>query len=172
MLIHNVHERTVDGDAGALLDTLASGDGDRLWPNDRWPRMKLDRGLAPGSSGGHGPIRYAVVAYEPGTLVRFRFEDMPGVRGEHGFEVLHAGDRRTLIRHTANLEATGRAAIRWRLIIARLHDALVEDALDRAAKAPHRPHSKSVRLTRWLLTRTTRRGTPTPIRGTSPMPTP
>src|SRR5687767_10296553 len=116
MLIHNVHERTVDGDAGELIDTLASDD-DRLWPHERWPRMKLDRGLTPGSRGGHGPIRYEVVAYEPGRFVRFRFTGATDIHGEHGFEVVPAGDGRTLLRHTANLIAHGRSAMRWRLLI-------------------------------------------------------
>ena len=77
MQILNVHERSMDGPrtiASELLDGL-SGPNDRLWPNDRWPPMKLDATLHVGSAGGHGPVHYRVSEYIPGTKVAFSFDD-------------------------------------------------------------------------------------------------
>ncbi len=74
MAVLGIHTRTlpVSGEEiGRLIDGLA-GREDRLWPGDRWPPMRLDRPLEVGASGGHGPIRYTVEAYEPGRWVRFR----------------------------------------------------------------------------------------------------
>jgi hypothetical protein len=78
---------------------------------------------------------------------------MPGFEGEHGFEALPAGPCRTLLRHTVTGQLAAVASLKWRLAIRRMHDALVEDALDKAAKAPQRPHSAAVRATRWVIAR-------------------
>lgn len=73
MIVRNIHERRLRASAaevGALLDSLASSSV-RVWPRDTWPAMRFDRPLAPGASGGHGPIRYTVEVYEPGRSIRF-----------------------------------------------------------------------------------------------------
>ncbi|ARX87542.1 hypothetical protein SMD44_07023 [Streptomyces alboflavus] len=75
MAVLNVHERALPVEpnaVGALVDALATAD-DPLWPTADWPPMRLDRGLAPGSRGGHGPVRYTVAAYAPRQWVRFAF---------------------------------------------------------------------------------------------------
>ena len=132
--IHNVHERVVGGDAaavGALVDTLSSRD-DRLWPYSRWPAMRLDRGLTVGSDGGHGPVRYAVDRYEPGRLVAFAFTPKFPILGEHRLEVLPGPDAdTTLLRHTLEGHPRSWLRIGWPLCFRWLHDALIEDALDR-----------------------------------------
>lgn len=74
MKIVNVHRRLLfakPSAVGALLDSMASP-SDVLWPGYAWPRLKLNRLLSVGSSGGHGPIRYVVEAYQPGHSVRLR----------------------------------------------------------------------------------------------------
>lgn len=133
-MVRNVHERLLASgpdEVGALLDSLSSPD-DRLWPNRRWPAMKLDRGLEVGSDGGHGPVRYEVARYEPGRLVAFAFTPKFPLVGEHRLEVLPQPDGTTLLRHT--MEGTPRNWLRlgWPLCFRWLHDALIEDALDRA----------------------------------------
>jgi hypothetical protein len=87
--VRNVHRRAIGSpeQLGALLDGLAS-DADRLWPGDRWPRMRLDGPLAVGARGGHGPVRYRVERYEPSRHVRFRFERPRGFDGIHEFQVV------------------------------------------------------------------------------------
>lgn len=155
--VHNTHERRLAATpdrVGALLDALAS-DADRLWPGRTWPRMAFDRPLAVGASGGHGPIRYTVEAYEPGRAIRFRFTGPAGFDGWHGFDVIPAPDG-TVLRHTVAMQARGRARLSWPLLYGPLHDALLEDALAQAQATlglapdiPPWPHR--VRLLRWLL---------------------
>ena len=150
MRIHNVHERTLPVPADAvwsMVETLG-GPGDRLWPRDRWPAIKLDGALEPGTHGRHSFIRYAVVGAEPGRRVRFRFRDTPGVEGEHGFEVLPAGDGAAVLRHVLDIQAQGPFELYWRTVIVRLHDALLEDLLDRAEGRSPRRHSVVVRAAR------------------------
>lgn len=137
MDVRNVHERcfAAPSDAmGRLLDGLASAD-DRLWPHDRWPAIRFDRPLAVGAVGGHGPIRYTVEAYTPSTSVRFRFTGPRGFVGTHGLDVEALGEGGTRLRHTLAMRTAGEARLTWPLIFRPLHDALIEDSLDRAAVA-------------------------------------
>ena len=129
----NVHERVVKGSTDqvwALVATLATP-GDRLWPRDVWPEMRLDHGLSVDSRGGHGMIRYFVESIKPGRSVVFRFESPTGLDGVHRFELEPTKDG-TVLRHT--IEATPRAAMRvmWPIAVRWVHDAVVEDAFDNA----------------------------------------
>lgn len=117
---------------GALIDTLATAD-DGLWPCEDWPPMRLDRPLGPGAHGGHGPVRYRVEEHVPGRSVRFRFEAPAGFDGHHGLDVAPAGDGSTL-RHWLIMRTTGAARLTWPAFFRPLHDALVEDALDKATR--------------------------------------
>ncbi len=165
MKILNVHERRIGAptaEVGALIESLGSPD-DRLWPGDRWPPMRLDAGLTRGSKGGHGPIRYSVSRREPGCRVTFRFHGPPGLVGEHRFELEAADDRTVLLRHVVEGRAKGRMLFAWPVVFRPLHDALLEDALDRAesevGRAPSHPRSWSswVRILRRVLQRGARR---------------
>jgi len=158
MRVHNLHERSLPAPperVGALLDTLASAD-DRLWPRDRWPALRFDRPLGPGATGGHGPIRYRVVGYEPGRSLHFRFTWPAGFDGGHRFEVEPGPEGHTRLRHVMEMETRGAARLSWPLLFRPLHDALLEDALDLAERgvgaepAPRR-WSLRVRLLRRLL---------------------
>ena len=133
MHVRNVHSRAIArpaGEVGALLGTLASSD-DRLWPSEQWPPMKLDRPLGPGACGGHGPIRYCVEKFEPGSRIRFRFTGPRGFNGYHEFSVVEAPTG-SLLSHTIEMETTGLALLSWPLVIRPLHDALIEDAFTKA----------------------------------------
>ncbi|MEW6279588.1 MAG: SRPBCC family protein [Candidatus Eremiobacterota bacterium] len=127
MRVVNLHERSLPAGAGALIDSLAGPD-DRLWPHDRWPPIRFDRPLQVGARGGHGPVRYDVVAYHPGRLVRCRFTAPVGFDGYHELSLLPDG----CLRHLIVARMTGPALLSWPLVFQPLHDALVEDALDRA----------------------------------------
>ena len=164
MHIVNVHERRIAADAalvGAVVDTLATND-DRLWPRDRWPRMRLDRPLGVGAAGGHGPVAYRCVDYVPGQRAIFEFEPKRwsrGIRGRHRFDVIADGAS-TILRHEIDARTSLGAALRWAFIIRPLHDALVEDALDRGEKETT---GTVVRPARWswyvrLLRRLTKKG--------------
>lgn len=164
--ILNVHERRLPVPAeqvGLLLDTLSSHD-DRLWPRESWPPMVLDRGLEPGSRGGHSLIRYSVSEHTPGCRAVFEFEPMNHMRrfqGRHYFEVVPRGEE-TVLRHTIDVEIDAATYMYWKVFVERIHDALLEDAFDKAERElglarPHRSRwSLSVRLLRWWRRRVAR----------------
>lgn len=166
MNVRNVHERTLSAPAarvGALVDSLASEE-DGLWPRDRWPAMRFDRPLGVGAVGGHGPIRYRVETYEPGRTVRFRFTAPRGFEGTHRFEVEAVdgaespGRGQARLRHVLEMRTSGPALLSWPLVFRPLHDALIEDALDRTERhvgGSPRPRRWSpwVRVLRWFLAR-------------------
>ena len=164
----NIQHRIVDAPAaqvGALLDRLAGPD-DVLWPTG-WPPLRLDRGLVPGSTGGHGPIRYAVSEYEPGRRLRFRPEPGTGLDGFHEFTVRPLDAGRCELVHVIRARTHGAMLIAWPLAVRWLHEALLQDLLDQAetaaARGPRRPNSWSpwVRLLR-------RWHAPRPARGPLP----
>ncbi|MFJ7158846.1 SRPBCC family protein [Streptomyces sp. NPDC101118] len=176
MGVHNVHERLLvapQDEVGALVDTLADGDDDRLWPGRAWAPMVFDRPLAVGAVGGHGPVRYTVSGYAPGRWIRFAFTGPRGFHGFHELAVLPAGPERTVLHHTLTMSPRGLARLTWPLLWGPLHDALLEDALDRAelacSGAVSRPArwSPYVRLLRALVRRTLR-----PRRGPTAAPAP
>jgi hypothetical protein len=159
MKILNIHERIIDGSVehvGLLIDSLTSSN-DLLWPTDRWPPMQFDRPLGVGAVGGHGPIRYTVEFYQPGYNICFRFTEPKGFVGTHRFEVEPTTNGKALLRHTIDMQVSGRALLTW-LVIRPLHDALLEDALDRAEIAvgkqvPQRQWSCWVKVVRWMMRR-------------------
>jgi hypothetical protein len=146
---------------GRLIDSLAS-ENDQLWPRDRWPAMRFAKELCVGASGGHGPVRYFVEAYQPGRSVRFRFTHPSGFDGFHGYELQESGSAETVLRHVLKINLTGSARFGWPLLFRPLHDALIEDSLERAsafvgASSADRGWSTRVRLLRWVLRRVGRR---------------
>ncbi|MEN0061366.1 MAG: SRPBCC family protein [Myxococcota bacterium] len=133
MRIWSIHERTIPADpsdAAALLDTLSSAQ-DRLWPTDRWPAQRFDGPLGVGVVGGHGPIRYAVEAYEPGRHVAYRMTSP--FRGRHWIDVVPT-EQGIQLRHVISASAGWVNAVWWVVAIRWLHDALIEDAFDNAER--------------------------------------
>ncbi|MCM6776580.1 SRPBCC family protein [Nocardia sp. CDC159] len=136
MGVVNIHERRLPGTeaaVGALIDSLASED-DRLWPVDRWTGPRFDRPLRVGAVGGHGPIRYWVEEYQPGHWIRFRFTGPRGFEGFHEFTVHADGDHAVTLRHLIAMHVHGLTRLTWPLAIRWLHDACLEDLLDRAER--------------------------------------
>lgn len=129
-MITNVHTRRLPVracEARRALDQLASAD-DRVWPSAHWPAIELDRGLQPGSLGGHGTIRYTVESVAEHAIT-FRFVAPRGMRGVHRFEVVPDG-LACQVRHTIEARPSLRIRIVWLLAIRPLHNALIEDLLD------------------------------------------
>jgi hypothetical protein len=93
--------------------------------------MRFDGPLAVGAKGGHGPIRYSIEAYEAGREIVFRFREPAGFNGTHRFSVRPVEDGCEL-RHLIDMRVTGSALFTWPLVFRPLHDALLEDALDKA----------------------------------------
>jgi len=159
MKVTNVHQRLLYATperVGALLDSLASP-ADVLWPSDAWPRIKFDRPLGVGATGGHGPIGYFVEAYTPGRSIRFRFTEPKGFNGWHAVEVLDATERHCVLEHRIEMKLEGAARLLWPLVVGPLHDACLEDVLAQAQAALGNqpkivPWSPWVRLLRWWRT--------------------
>lgn len=153
-MVRNVHERLIQTppdapSAGALIDNLGVRDA-ALWPRDRWPAMRFDRALGVGARGGHGPIRYFVEDYAPGRNVRFRFTAPRGFDGTHDFNVEQASPGVIRVRHTIEMRLKGAARLSWPLMFRPLHDALVEDALDRAEANLKGAPAEPRRLSAWV----------------------
>lgn len=160
--IRNVHRRTIADpvEVERKIGSLATG-CDELWPHQRWPALRFDRPLAKGARGGHGPIRYEVTEVSP-RRIAFRFTPpssglAAGLEGSHVFELhepLEADDpaegREAFVTHTIEGDIRGWMLLKWPLIIRPLHDALIEDALARAACVPMPAHSFRVRMLRRL----------------------
>ncbi len=163
--VTNQHQRQLPVPAavvGQLIDTLA-GPGDRLWPTEQWPAMSFDRPLSVGARGGNGPIRYHVDTYTPGELIRFRFEAPAGFDGYHEYVAVRSSPGSTVLRHCLVMRTTGPARLSWPLVFRPLHDALIEDSLDKASrrvglKSPEpRQWSWRVRILRAVARRVQRR---------------
>lgn len=133
--LHTRHLNATPEQVGALIDTLASPD-DQLWPRDLWPAMRFDRPLAVGATGGHGPVRYHVVGHQPGRSVRFRFTAPRGFDGFHEYTT-HEIDGGTELRHLLSIRLRHPAWLTYPLLWKPLHDAVLEDSLDRAEQALH-----------------------------------
>ncbi|GAA1551840.1 hypothetical protein [Brevibacterium picturae] len=138
--IRNVHRRTYnDIDRAWALGRRVHEPESGVWPVDGWPPMLLDHGLTPGSSGGHGPVRYRVAHVDDD---RFRFElTMPKIVGFHEFRL--AGDT---LEHVLQIE---RPSLVTRLAVIPLHDAILEELLDDiedllAGRTPPRPRERTL----------------------------
>lgn len=133
MMVRNMHEHRFAASpaaVGKLIDSLA-GKEDCLWPKQAWPPMRFDRPLGVGADGGHGPIGYIVEAYRPGSAIRFRFTRPAGFIGYHEYSVVSHANR-AILRHFLEMRLKGGALCSWPLLFRPLHDALIEDSLDRA----------------------------------------
>jgi hypothetical protein len=106
--------------------------------------MRFDRGLQVGATGGHGPIRYMVDRYEPGSSVAFRFTVPKGcmVSTASRFPSHVDGYR---LRHVVEGHRTGPRRLLWPALYRPLHDALIEGLLDRAEHALTGPSASLVR---------------------------
>jgi hypothetical protein len=136
--VQSRHARSLDAaveEVGRLVGALG-GERDALWPNDLWPgtQLRFDRALGLGARGGHGVIRYAVEAYEPGSFVQFRFEPGQGLAGFHRFDIVPLSDGRTRLAHTLDTRLEGTARL-MRPLLLRMHDTLIRQLLDNAQRA-------------------------------------
>ncbi|GAA2521649.1 MULTISPECIES: hypothetical protein [Streptomyces] len=133
--VRNVHARALPAPAdrvGALLDRISAAD-DPLFPSPAWAPLLLDRPLAVGSAGGHGPVRHSVAEYEPGRRIRFAF-DPPG-NGFHELSVEPLGPGRCLLRHVLEQDMRGTERLAWRCAVRAVHGTVVEELFDNAESA-------------------------------------
>ncbi len=135
--IRNVHERRISADPEVVWDLLMamSGPDGRLWPPGI-PTMRFDGPLAVGAHGRHGPIHYTVTFLDPtsGNLV-FGFREPTGLVGRHSFHVRPDENAGAVLRHEVVANPEGWMRLKWPLVIRWVHDAVVEEVLDRAEVA-------------------------------------
>lgn len=149
-MICNVHRRVlrVPVDEGeALLQSLASHE-DRLWPGDKWWPQRFEGGLVPGAKGGHGPVKYKVESVAARSVV-YQFPSKGWFRGTHRFDLVPHADGCALV-HTLEGRLHGRGWLLWPLLVRPLHDALLEDVLDRAETAAGRTPNPPARHTPYV----------------------
>ena len=133
MRVLNIHKRTLNqpkSKVTELLKTLST-ENDRIWPKEKWPEMKFKNGIQVGAKGGHGPIRYSVEKYNPDEIIQFRFSKPDGFNGIHKFEVIELDKEKTEIKHTIEMNTTGKGTLIWTFAIRSLHNALIEDGFDK-----------------------------------------
>ncbi|MEQ8712524.1 MAG: hypothetical protein RIC80_05885 [Cyclobacteriaceae bacterium] len=147
MKVLNIHERIIDqpvSKVSAQFLSLAKKD-DKIWPIEQWPPMRFRDGLKEGAVGGHGPIRYKVIQYDPLSSVTFQFQKPHGFNGIHTLAFEEMSDTSTLLRHTIDMHTSGLGTVLWIVGIRWLHDALIEDAFDKVENQLTQSHKK----TRW-----------------------
>jgi hypothetical protein len=143
-MVRNVHTRRFPRPVPPeLLATLGTED-DRLWPVADWPPTRLDGPAVPGTTAGHGPVRYVLSEVSPDHL-RFRFTAPKGLHGYHEFTV--SGDTLT---HVLAGTLHGAARLSWPLVFRPLHNALLEQLLDRAELAVTGRVSRPARWSRYV----------------------
>lgn len=149
-MVHNLHRRVLRvsmREGEALLRSLASHE-DRLWPGDKWWPQRFEGGLTVGAKGGHGPVKYKVESVAARSVV-YRFPSRGWFRGTHRFDLLDHPDGCELV-HTLEGTLHGKGLLVWPLFVRPLHDALLQDVLDRAEKATGRPAQVPARHS-WLV---------------------
>jgi hypothetical protein len=151
MKVTNVHTRIIAQPIayiGKILSTLATKE-DLIWPHEHWPKMKFKNGLLLGEYGGHGPIRYVVTKYLPEACIEFAFVKPKGFNGIHKLELTELDKNRTELKHTISINTSGAGTFLWLIAIRSLHDALIEDALDKVENH-FSNSSKKVRWSLWV----------------------
>jgi hypothetical protein len=111
--------------------------------------MRLDRPLQTGADGGHGPIRYRVEEHAPGSRARFRFTGPSGLTGFHEFAVTETPDG-CVLRHAIEGRTAGAMVFAWPAFYRPLHDALIEDSLDKAERALTGAVARPRSWSRWV----------------------
>lgn len=136
MNIVNTHERLISRPLAEIFaDLVALGTAtDRIWPE---PTMAFRRTAGPMRVGvteeQHGAIHATLAAYVEHRCIVWRVE-MGFLRGTHAFDVQETGDGCTRVRHRIQGTLAWWFAPLWHLYIARLHDRILEQLLDRLAE--------------------------------------
>ena len=148
MKIINIHKRTFNQPKeilGELLGSLSTKE-DKIWPYEKWYSMKFENGLKIGSKGGHGSIRYTIEKYTPNEFIQFIFTKPKGFIGVHSFEINELSDDKTELKHTIKMDVKFADLFNWIFVIKPLHNALLQDALD---KVENHFNSKNNVVTEW-----------------------
>ena len=134
MRVVNIHRRKLEQPiekVSFLFNTLATNK-DMIWPFENWPAISFKEGLKVGNRGGHGIVRYTIIAYKKGKSITFSFTKPDGFIGTHELRIQAISENETEIIHEIKMEtATLKASVLWFFVINWLHDALIEEAFDK-----------------------------------------
>ena len=147
MKVLNIHKRILNQPKNKLIESLKtlSTENDKIWPKEKWPAMKFKDGIKVGAKGGHGPVRYSVEKYNTSEIIQFRFSKPNGFNGIHKFELNKLTEEKTEIKHTVDMNTSGKGTLIWILAVRSLHNALIEDGFDKLENN----FSKNQKLTKW-----------------------
>ena len=133
MQVINIHKRTIRQSIDKVsqqFKTLTTSK-DLVWPYENWPAIKFKEGLQVGSKGGHGRVRYTIIEFKAGELIKFQFVKPEGFIGTHQLKIEKIEGNETEISHEIRMNTTFKATVLWVFIVRWLHDALIEDAFDK-----------------------------------------
>lgn len=134
MRVVNIHKRKLlqpCKKVTLIFNTLAT-DNDSIWPYENWPAIHFEEGLKIGSRGGHGLVRYTIIALKSGESVTFQFTKPDGFKGTHKLYIESISEKETEIVHEIKMHTTTlKASAFWFFVIRWLHDALIEEAFDK-----------------------------------------
>jgi hypothetical protein len=133
MRVINIHRKIIrqpKEKISAIFDSLSTNN-DQFWPREKWPPIIFKSGLTVGAIGGHGPVKYSIQKYTHGNLIEFKFIRPDGFMGTHKFEITEREKEQTEVKHTINMDISGKGVLTWYLAIKWLHNALLEDCLDK-----------------------------------------
>lgn len=142
MKVRNVHQREMRGSMqqlGEIIKTYGSSN-DRMYPFERWPKMQLEGPDGPplvGRIGNRGAARFVMTLYENGERVRYswKFLKPAGFDGHHHGEAEEVGNGKLLFRSVIDMNTRGlKATLLWLFVMRPLHDAVVEDSLDKVER--------------------------------------
>ena len=132
MRVINSHKRIINQPiekVSKLFKSLATNE-DHIWPSNNWPEMRFNEGLKIGNRGGHGRIRYTIIAFEPGKHIKFEFSKPDGFNGTHELNLNVISEDASEISHLIKMNTNYKASFLWVFVIRWLHDALIEEAFD------------------------------------------
>lgn len=132
-MVHNVHERIVDGTPAQVWPVLA--DLGSLYPASSGS-LAFPDGLYEGAPVAHDGVTYRVAVVDPGR--RLWFDVDWALSDGHGFELFPVGDAHTHVRHSVNGHLRGTFALLWPVFIRRQHDRALEGILDNLSAAMSR----------------------------------
>lgn len=151
MRVVNTHKRVIPkskAQVSQLFETLGSED-DQIWPFENWPAMRFKAGFHDGSHGGHGRIRYTIIAFQSGNSVTFQFTKPDGFYGTHELHFNSLTIDSTEIVHEIKMNTSFKATFLWIFIIRWLHNALIEEAFDKVENYFF-PNSKETSYSLWV----------------------
>ena len=133
MKVINIHKRIINQPKRKIVELIEtlSTEKDKVWPFEKWPKMKFKEGKREGAKGGHGPIRYTIEKYIPSELIQFKFTNPKGFDGIHKFEIIELASDKTELIHTIDIKTSGIDILTWVIGVRWLHDALIEDLFDK-----------------------------------------